>query len=621
MNIPEPIRADRRLQLLVLMALLAIVLGFFTFSAANALAVLTAGGYWAMLGTTAWFAWSLWRLARESRPWAALAEPAGWRIPALVLVCGLILLVHETYGFKILMDEVMLLGTSMGMHFDKHPLVPVRGHDLQGAFQLLDGLLDKRPLFQPFLVSLLHDLTGYRPENVFALNTALTFVLLGLVYAAGRKLACREAGILAVLLLTSLPLLAQNATGGGFELLNLVMIMSTLLLGLRFAGKRDPVSLQALLLSTVLLAQTRYESILFVLPVGLLVLWVWWQERRPVLDWGTCVIPLLFLPVALHQKIFALRESSWELASRPGFDRPFALAYAPENFSHWLNFFFDTTGEHSNSLVLSVLGFLALPFCLLWSAKILGKLRQATAVQATGAFFTIGFAAHSLLMLCYFWGRFDDPVIRRLSLPLNLWLAFAVVIVVSEMFTQKWIWRALLALAGLGLFSHSLPSMARHDYSMDYYVGREMEWRREFIAAHPEKDYLFIDNDAIIWITHLVSGTPVRQALERKGILLFNFRNHTFSAFYVFQRYDVDPATGRLAVQKDFDLGPDYQLETCWERRFTPMTVSRISRVVAIKDGELARPAGTPSPLAKLTEAEREKIRQAYFEQLIKRLP
>ena len=146
------------------------------------------------------------------------------------------------------------------------------------------GLLDKRPLFQPLLVSLLHDLTGYRPENVFALNSALTFGLLGLVYVACRKLAGREAGILAVLLLTSLPLLAQNATGGGFELLNLVMIMSTLLLGMRFAEKRDPGSLQALLLSAVLLAQTRYESILFMLPVGLLVGWTWWKERRAVLD-------------------------------------------------------------------------------------------------------------------------------------------------------------------------------------------------------------------------------------------------------------------------------------------------------------------------------------------------
>ena len=552
------------------------------------------------------------------------AGPAAWdwKIIALIAGCGLVLLVHESYGFKILMDEMMLLGTSMGMHFDKHPLVAVRGHDLQGAFQLLDGQLDKRPLFQPFLVSTLHDLTGYRPENVFVLNTALTFGLLALAYRVGRRLVGREAGVVAVLLLTSLPLLAQNATGGGFEMLNLVMILLTYLLGLRYAAKRDAASQQALFLSAVLLGQTRYESILFLLPVALLVLWAWWKEQRPVLEWGTVFVPLLFIPAALHQKIFAARESSWELASQPGFEHPFSLAYAPGNFSHWLNFFFDTSGENSNSLVLSALGWLALPFALLAAAKILARVRSAPPLQVAQAAFTAGFAAHSFLMLVYFWGRFDDPVIRRLSLPLNLWLVLAVVTTTAELFKRPWwIWRALMAVAGLGFFAYSLPSMSRHSYSMEYYVGREMAWRREFIAAHPEKDYLFIDNNAIIWITHLVSGTPVQQALEHKDKIIFNFQNHTFSAFYVFQRYDVEPATGRLVVQKDDDLGPDYELKVEWERRFTPLTVSRISRVVSIKAGATTAPKREAAPLEKMSPAERDKVRQEYFDQMVKRLP
>src|SRR6478736_4945842 len=486
MKILALVREDRRLQLFALVALLAIVLGFVVIPPEQALALITVGGYWAMLGTFAWFVWSLWRLGRLDgwKPGRAVARD--WQSVVLIGVCGLLLLIHENYGFKILMDEILLLGTSMGMHFDKHPLYPIRGHDLQGAFQLIDGQLDKRPLFQPFLVSTLHDLTGYRPENVFVLNTGLVFGLLTLVYRLGRQLVSREAGVLAVLLLTSLPLLAQNATGGGFELLNLFMILLTYLLGLRYAEKRDPASQQALLLSAVLLAQTRYESILFLIPVGLLVLWVWWKEQRAVLDWGAVFVPLLFLPAALHQKIFSARESSWELASQPGFEHPFAFSYIGNNFSHWLNFFFDTTGEHSNSLVLSALGWLALPFALLAAGKILARFRSAGPVELASAFFTLGFAAHSLLMLCYFWGRFDDPVIRRLSLPLNLWLVLAVVIAVAELVRRPWIWRALMVVTGLGFFAYSLPSMSRHDYSLDYYIGREMAWRREFIVAHPE---------------------------------------------------------------------------------------------------------------------------------------
>ena len=73
----------------------------------------------------------------------------------------------ETFGFKIVMDEIMLLGTSMSMHLDRTVLTPVRGNDIQGTFVILDGLMDKRPLFFPFLASLLHDLTGYRPANAF----------------------------------------------------------------------------------------------------------------------------------------------------------------------------------------------------------------------------------------------------------------------------------------------------------------------------------------------------------------------------------------------------------------------------------------------------------------------
>jgi hypothetical protein len=617
----ELIRTDRHLQVLGLISLLAIGLGFFVLSADTALAVITYCGYWAMLGTVAWFGWSLYRVARDARPWEGWRENYPPGVLLLVFGCGMILLVHEQYGFKILMDEIMLLGTSMGMHFDKHPLVPVRGHDLQGAFQLLDGRLDKRPLLHPFLLSLLHDLTGYRPENAFVLNTGLTFVLLGLVYQVAAKLAGRIGGVLAVLLMTSLPLLAQNATGGGFELLNLVMIVGTLVLGVRYLEHRDANSQQALLLSAVLLAQTRYESVLFLLPVGLMVLWAWWERRRPMLDWETVFVPLLFLPLALHQKIFTARESSWEMASQPGFERPFALSYVPDNFSHWLNFFFDSTGEHSNSMVLSVLGFIALPFLLLWATKTLLNPRSTTPVKLAHAFYTAGFAAHTLLMLCYFWGRFDDPVIRRLSLPLNLWMVLAIVTVAVEMLRPKWAWRLLIAATGLGIVSYSLPAMARHDYSLDYYIAREAEWRREFMRAHPEKDYLFIDTDALIWITHKVSATPVRQALERKGVILFNFRNRTFTALYVFQRYDVDPGTGRLQVKPEYDLGPDYQLETYWERRFTPLTVSRISRVTAIRDGATTPPDNAPSPLAKLSPAEMEKVRQNYFEQLIKRLP
>lgn len=611
----------RSLWLLLGTAALALLLGFVTFSPDQSMRFVIYGGYWALLLITGLFGWAVWRVVRPTvARWREWRTARKW--PAvLVLACGLVLLVQESFGFKILMDEAMLLGTSMSLHFDKTALVPTRGHDIQGAFQLLSGQLDKRPLFDPFLVSLLHDFTGYRPENAFVLNVLLTFALLGLVFHVGRRIGGLGGGAAAVLLLTSLPLLSQNATGGGFEILNLVMILVTVVLALRYAERLDDDSLNAVCLAAVLLALTRYESVLFLLPVAAVIGWGWWRQRRPQFTWAVLVTPLLLLPVAWHNRVFSARGSSWELAGQPGAAKPFSLSYVPDNIQSALNFFFDPSANQGNSLVLSVLGFLALPFLLLWLVKTLRRPGANPPMRVAFAWMAVGFLLHAALMMVYFWGKFDDPVIRRLSLPENLFLALAVIVVVAELARRAATWKVLIGVVVAGMFFSSLPAMARHAYSLEYYVGRETAWRREFIAAHPERDYLVIDANSIIWITHLVSSTPVLQALEHKELLIFNFRNRTFSNIYVFQRFDVNPDTGALTVQKDDDVGPDYHLATVEERQFSPMRLSRISRVTAIDGGPTTQPIDQPVPLEKLSQEEREKVRQAYFEHFIKQLP
>ncbi len=173
-----------------------------------------------------------WRISKPSR--------TQLQVGGFLAGCGILLLVQEGYGFKILMDEVMA-----PRHVDEHAFRQDRpgAHarrtcDFAGSVSTALGPARQTTAkLHPFLVSVLHDLTGYRPENVFVLNTALTFILLGLTYAVARRLAGRGAGIVAVLLLTGLPLLAQNATGGGFELLNAVLILGTLLLEHQF--RRD----------------------------------------------------------------------------------------------------------------------------------------------------------------------------------------------------------------------------------------------------------------------------------------------------------------------------------------------------------------------------------------------
>jgi hypothetical protein len=601
------------------------VLGFFAIPGYVAINFVSKTGYWFELAAFLLFLRALWQTFRDDLR-ALHWGDVDWASVTVVGLGGIVLLVHETFGFKIIMDELMLLGTSMSMHLDKTVLTPTRGNDIQGVFVILDGIMDKRPLFFPFLLSLLHDLTGYRPANAFVLNGALTFVLLGMTNALGRMLAGRRAGWLGVLLLAGLPLLGQNATGGGFELLNVVMILATLLLSARFVQKRDEASLTALCFSALLLGQTRYESLIYVLPVVIVVLWTWVAERRVILSWPVIFAPLLLLPYPLQHRIFELRASAWQMGTAFGGKSdatvPFSFAYVSNNLAHAYDFFRAPATDQPNSLTLSIIGWIAVPFFLLFAAKRLRSLRTEPPAVVASVVFSTGFIAQFVFMMCYFWGQFDDPVIRRLSLPTHLGLVVAVMTILPQ-FAAASFQRLLLGVAAFGAIASGVPSMAEHAYSQEYLPGRETAWRREFMADQPRHDYLVIDNDAILWIAHQVSATTVPEVLRRRDALAWNMRNRTFSAYYVFQRYNIDPASGAMTLREGDDLGPNFVLEPVREERLQTLTLTRISRIKEVREGKvsLTAPERGKPPVVPKSREEIEKLRKAYLENFIKQLP
>jgi hypothetical protein len=618
-SVPGILRSRRFLPLLAA-GLAAAALAFALIPGATAITFVSRAGYWLVLAAFACWVWALLRTFRpdlRADAWRRI-DPFG---AALVAAGGTVLLAHEAFGFKIIMDEIMLLGTSMSMHFERVVQTPLRGNDIHGAFAILEGMVDKRPLFFPFLLSLVHDVSGYRPANAFVLNGVLTYVLLGLVWSLGRRLAGRSGGALGVLLLAGLPLLGQNATGGGFELLNLVMILATLLLGIRFAERRDGPALAAFVFSAALMAQVRYESVVFLAPVALAVIYVWIRDGRAEIPWPVVLVPLLLVHVPLHQRIFDLRSSAWEMASRPGYSEPFSLSYVPENLGHALAFFLGRASDQPNSIVLSVLGGAALPFALLAALRRLRSPSGGGAASGVTLLFGAGFVLHFGLMMCYFWGRFDDPVIRRLSLPANVGLVVAVLLVLVAVRDFR-LRRILVAAAGLGVLARGVPSMAAHAYSQEYAPGRETAWRREFMAAMPRPDYLMIDNDTPLWVSHLVSGTPTTVAARRQADIAFHLRNRTFSDVFVFQRFNVHPETGELILREGDDLGPDFVLEPVAERRLHLLTLSRISRVKEIRlpGGTIAAPDAVRTGVP-LSAEQMKRARLQFLENYLKHLP
>jgi hypothetical protein len=389
-----------------------------------------------------------------------------------------------------------------------------------------------------------------------------------------------------VLLLCGIPLVAQNVTGGGFELLNITMIVLTLWLGLRYADRPDDDDrLSAFALSSVLLAETRYESVLFVLPVAASILYLWWRERRVNLPWPLFAVPLLMILYPLQHKVFDLSESSWQMGDVAGATTPFALKYFYDNVGHAINFFFSFDGVQPSSWLVALIGIPAVGFFVLMFYKEHRSIFSREPVLGVACIFVLTLILHTGVMLCYFWGHWDDPIIRRLSLPTQILLILATVFVLPKLVGHAKRWRVLVGAAGLYIISFTVPASAMHRYTEENFAARTTNWVAGYIRGLGDKKVLAIDNNSgLQWFLYRKSCVNPLLLINRTDEFIFHFKRRSFDEVLVVQRAGLDLKTNERFVSASDDLGPGIKLELVEERAMSPIYLMRISRVVSVDE-------------------------------------
>ena len=616
---------NRRLWLLLLIAGLVIATTRLALTQTQSFTFVVKGGYWFMLALVIVLGRALWRSGTVE--WVRknfIRFDAA--VLVLVLICTSVWWSHEKPGFKILADELLLLGTSMGMHHERLASYPSRATDVQGPFQIIERVLDKRPLLFPFLVSTVHDLTGYRPTNGFYFNRGLGIAFLLLIYVLGWQIGgSRWAGVLGLLLFAGLPLAAQQSAGCGFELLNLFVMAGFMLAMLAYLRRPGRDRLEVLVYVALALAACRYESILFMVPMALAVAVGWWRSQRVELSWPVLISPV-FLSIWLTQnRIFSDNSSAWQMASKEGTQSPFGLEYLSPNLGHALAFFFDFSGYQPSSAIFAALGILALPFLLLWAVRKLRTPADTSADDLTWILSGAGLFGITVIMLLYFWGQFDDRIINRLSLPVHLFMMLAILVVVRSLAKTSQGWKWMCGAAAFAALAQGLPVMAKRAYEADYSPGIEMQLRQRFLDEQPEKDFLVLDNDAVFWIVNGLPSAGVVGARERTDSLAYHLRNHSFSGIYVFQTVRVDDQTGEFFLEPTDDMGPNFELETVWQKKTETLMFVRFSRIVAVHlDDERVEEVklAVPTTEGHLRDPEQiEEIRALYLENWIKQLP
>ena len=236
-----------RLLLLGLSGATAAVVGFRWVPVATAKNLIQYGGYYYILAVFLGACYYGIRIAAARREsWLPRLRRPGVAGAAIVLAT-LFLFWSDTFKHKILFDEYVLQGTAYHMHATKEIGAVVRAYDINGSWLVIDTFLDKRPYFFAFLVSLLHDLTGYRVANIFVVNALLTPVLLGLVYWLARELTGLKPALFSLALLATLPLLGQNVSCAGMELHNLTMIAAVMVFAVLYLRSPSPDRLSLLM--------------------------------------------------------------------------------------------------------------------------------------------------------------------------------------------------------------------------------------------------------------------------------------------------------------------------------------------------------------------------------------
>jgi hypothetical protein len=561
--------------------------------------LIQSGGYYYILGLFVAFGTFAWRVLRERR-----ALVSGWvRRPgwtgALIMVAAAFAIWSDTFEHKILFDEYVLQGTAFQMHATKEVGTIVRAYDLAGSWQSMDMFLDKRPYFFAFLVSLLHDLTGYRLANIFILNAALTPVFLGIVYWVTRNIAGCAAAALAVLLLATMPLLGQQSSGAGMELHNLTMLILVMALAMLYLRAPTPNRLSLLVLGTLLLSQSRYESVIFVGPVAVVIVIGWMRSGRLLLTWPLVVAPLLLVPYAWHKRVVDATPLLWQL--RENQSERFGWEYLAGNLDGAWKFFFNFGPNLANSWYLSLLGVLGFVGVLLlalrwWRSPARPPARPDLVVLAVfGAAITADLV---LLKFFYYWGRLDDVVASRLALPMCLLFALLAALCAHRLDRPG---RPVtkIALAGLGgwLLGWGLPAMARRTYTSANLVMQEVNWEHEQLLQRPGP-VLFISNKStipfLLWHIPSLINTVGRLRGEQ---IRYHLHEGTLREVIVSQALRPTSAQGDLGIDPHDVMPPQFHLAPFAVRRFGGRWI-RLSRITAIDPPKKAgrEPAASLSP-------------------------
>jgi len=500
---------------------------------------------------------------------------------ALILVCAiatLFLFTREGGGFKIAFDEQVLTTVSKSLH-QTH--VPAISESPLFGFSRFERM-GKRPLLFPFLLSLTHDLFGYRSSNGFYLNAFLTFGFLILLSGIVKRVSSLRHAYIAIILCCFTPLIAQNASGAGFEVLNLCSLLLVAWFGMDFWRVANSDTLGKLVFAGALASQVRYESVLVILPISVMIMAFWIRKKEIILLWKACCVPIFFIPMVWQQRMVAENPEAFQYGA--GNVAPFSTDHISNNLEAAFQFLFIPSNTYAGSPFIGFLGTTGLLVILAVSFT-RGKATYANNPDRAGLLFMLLYLIPLLAIhAVFFYGQYNDPIVSRLSLPLLTLFIITGALLIGSVYqknkTAKYLSLAFLVCTGL----YASKQYGNPGYRDSNSLQARAEWAIDFANQLPLGKYLFISTMPLVFEVENLSSIHTSRVRGDLARLKKQVEFKTYSDIFVLENFQLDQIDGKLIASHlpANNLGKAVALEPLAEKSFAIYNFTRISRITDI---------------------------------------
>ncbi len=437
--------------------------------------------------------------------------------------------------FRVLADETNLIASSLSLHMDRTFRNITEAHHYYESMHVITGKTPVRPALFPFSMNFLHSFFGYSVYHGFAINFAAAFGALLAVVRLGEKLADRALGIIAGVLLMSIPLYSLVITSSGFDALNLFLHTVILLQLFRFLTNPTALQFEILLLVELLGSQCRYETLMYLLPVMIAGGLHYKSVLASQISWRVIFVPFLFVPIVWQRVIHGTKY----LQVMDGDTAYFSVQYLMRNAANAFEFFFDYGDkEYPSSLMLMILVIIGV-FGLIFQFGKSTEEKKSEHSKTTflfGGLVALGLFMMAVIQFSYSMGDLTTPYNMRYGVIYLVGFVFLAACPVYRLYQTKS--GAVMVAIFLTLnFVVYISVAAENRFGKTLTLPREYKRNLAFLKDYPRSGTLIIADRPGLYTAHRFAAVGFNYADSNHQTILNNLQRGLYQIFVIQQIY------------------------------------------------------------------------------------